>query len=114
MARNGGRPDQRSAEAHDYRRLYKTARWRRVRETQLSANPLCAMCLEDGRVTPATVCDHVDPKDKLDPELFFTGKKASLCGPHHNSTKQRMEKRGHGIGHDASGLPLDPNHPWNR
>lgn len=70
------------------------------------------MCLPTP--VPATVCDHVDPRDKQDPELFFTGRKQSLCAPHHNSTKQREEKRGHIIGCDESGAPLDPNHPWNR
>lgn len=106
------RPDYRSAQASEYRHLYRTARWRRERAKQLADHPLCAMCLP--RVTAATICDHVDRKDKLDPERFFTGRKQSLCKAHHDSTKQREEKRGHLIGCDENGRPLDPNHPWNQ
>jgi 5-methylcytosine-specific restriction protein A len=104
--------DQRSEKATEYRRLYRTKRWLAERADHLSRNPLCAMCLP--RTTAATVCDHVDPRDKDDPELFFTGKKQSLCKAHHDSTKQREEKRGHMIGSDESGAPLDPRHPWNK
>ena len=106
------RPDQRSQQAQEYRRLYKTARWLRERAKQLADHPLCVMCLP--LVTPATICDHVDPSDKRDPERFFTGSKQSLCKTHHDSTKQRQERRGYTIGCDEGGRPLDPNHPWNR
>lgn len=106
------RPDRRSAEAAAYRRLYRTRRWLQERDRQLTEHPLCAMCLP--RVTAATVCDHVDPRDKDDPETFFTGAKQSLCKTHHDSTKQREERRGHVIGCDDAGMPLDPNHHWNR
>lgn len=105
-------PDRRSAEAAAYRRLYRTRRWLQERDRQLTEHPLCAMCLP--RVTAATVCDHVDPRDKDDPETFFAGAKQSLCKTHHDSTKQREERRGHIIGCDDAGMPLDPNHHWNR
>ena len=106
------RSDRRSTQALAYRHLYRTARWKAERAKQLADHPLCAMCLP--RVTAATICDHVDPKDKLDPERFFTGRKQSLCKEHHDSTKQREEKRGHVIGSDESGAPLNPRHPWNK
>ena len=41
--------------------LYDTARWRRVRAYQLQIEPLCRMCAEQGRTTPANVVDHVEP-----------------------------------------------------
>ena len=69
------------------------------------------MCLP--RVTPATVCDHVDKDSKRTVDGFFGGPFQSLCKDHHDSTKQRQEKRGHVIGCDEAGVPLDPNHPWN-
>ncbi|WP_216361182.1 hypothetical protein [Caulobacter mirabilis] len=106
------RTDRRSHEAAEYRKLYKTARWRRIRAEQLAREPLCRMCLKADSVSVTTVCDHIDPKDKRDPELFFTGAKQSLCKDHHDSSKQREEKRGHEIGCDESGFPLDPSHPW--
>ena len=106
------RLDQRSDKAVEYRSLYRTARWRQERAKQLADHPLCTMCLP--RVMAATICDHVDPKDKLDPETFFKGPFASLCKLHHDSSKQRQERRGHGIGSNEQGYPIDPDHPWNK
>lgn len=111
-------PYRRSPEADAYRRLYKTARWLRLRLGQLAAEPLCCMCAAQGRVTAATVCDHVDPKTKLDPSTFFDGPFQSLCDedPYrcHSSRKQRIEALGYEPGCTSTGRPVDPAHPWNR
>src|SRR6516162_5522442 len=40
---------------------YSTARWARIRKHQLLQHPLCKYCAERGIVTPATICDHVEP-----------------------------------------------------
>ena len=106
--------DARSVDAREYRRLYRTARWRRTREAQLAAHPLCEMCLEQRTITPATVCNHVNKDSKATEEGFFAGPVNSLCAPHHDSTQQRQERRGYTIGCAEDGKPLDPNHHWNR
>lgn len=97
--------DKRSDHAKQYRKLYRTARWKRVRADQLTRHPLCQMCAAQGRVTAATVCDHINPNDKMDPELFFTGPKQSLCDAApwrcHSSRKQRDERR-----QEAGKLPI--------
>lgn len=85
------RRDARSVKAKAYRRLYNTAQWKRRRANQLTAYPLCAMCKEEGRLTPATVADH-DPPHKGDPDIFFHGHLVSLCSTHHDSTKQAQER----------------------
>jgi len=108
-----GRPDQRSAEAEAYRALYKTKDWYRIRGRQLRDHPFCRMCADTGIVTPATVCDHVEPH-RGDRVKFFGGPFQSLCKPHHDTTKRRQEMTGIVRGTDAEGRPLDPNHPWNR
>jgi 5-methylcytosine-specific restriction enzyme A len=36
------------------------ARWQRRRAQQLAAEPRCIMCKLDGKITPATVADHVE------------------------------------------------------
>lgn len=72
-----------------YKRWYKTAKWQKLRERQLSADPLCSMCRP--RITPATVCDHVKPH-KGNEALFWSGPFQSLCATCHNSDKQRIEK----------------------
>lgn len=104
--------DTRSEAAQEYRRLYRTRRWRDVRADQLSRHPLCAMCLP--RVTAATVVDHVIKDSKKTEEGFFAGPFASLCKAHHDSAKQKQERRGYVIGSDESGTPLDPNHHWHK
>lgn len=45
-------------------RFYDTAAWRRLRNTFLSTHPLCACCIEHGRVEPATDIHHIIPYDR--------------------------------------------------
>jgi 5-methylcytosine-specific restriction protein A len=80
-----------------WRKLYGTARWQRTAQHQLTNEPLCATCLAAGRITPATVCDHVDPESKRTVEGFFEGPFQSLCDQYpwrcHSRVKQ-LEERG--------------------
>lgn len=85
------RPDPRSADALEYRRLYRTKRWQATRARQLADHPLCAMCLP--RIIAATICNHVDKAAKLTEEGFFAGPFSSLCAAHHDSAQQRDERR---------------------
>jgi hypothetical protein len=75
--------------AHDA--WYKTYRWQKLRARHLASSPLCVMCEEEGRATPATICDHVEPH-RGDPEKFWSGPFQSLCKPHHDGTKQSLER----------------------
>ncbi len=93
MAAKGRRPDYRSPEAAEYRKLYKTARWQHIRTAQLTDEPLCRMCRKEGRITAATVCDHIE-QHKGDPIKFFAGPFQSLCKPHHDGAKQSEERTG--------------------
>jgi 5-methylcytosine-specific restriction protein A len=91
--------------------LYNRRRWRdRLRKAQLDRQPLCKMCLEEGRTTPATVADHVVPH-KGDRMLFWRGKLQSLCKLHHDSAKKRAEARGYDTRIGEDGWPTDPKHP---
>ena len=87
------RRDSRSKEAAAYRAWYKTPIWKAIRLNQLSTHPLCCMCEAEGRVTVATVCDHIKPH-KGDWALFVGGPFQSLCASHHSSDAQRIEKGG--------------------
>lgn len=98
-------PDYRSPEAATYRKFYKTARWRQIRAAQLAAQPLCVMCQAAGQITPATVCDHIEPH-KGDPDKFWGGPFQSLCKPHHDGPKQSEERTGRVKGCDNEGWPL--------
>lgn len=76
-----------------HKHLYDSRRWRQMRSLQLSIEPLCRMCQAEGRVTAATVADHVTPH-KGDEALFFRGELQSLCKRHHDSDKQIIERGG--------------------
>lgn len=90
------------------------SRWQKARAGYLRNHPLCADCEQRGRVTIATVVDHVIPH-KGDMTLFWdSGNWQPLCASCHNSTKQRLEKSGKVVGCDVDGLPVDPNHWWKR
>lgn len=93
-------------------RLYGR-RWAKKRARQLQDEPLCRLCLKAGRLTPATVADHIEPH-RNDPVKFWKGRLQSLCATCHNAVKQAQEKTGHLRGGDLDGLPLDPNHHWNQ
>ena len=96
-----------------YSHLYGT-RWRKARLGFLVSHPLCCMCQDDGKIEPATTVDHRIPH-KGDQKLFWDkGNWQALCTSHHNATKQRAEARGVVPGHDATGQPTDPSHPWAR
>lgn len=68
------------------------SRWDKARRTFLSRHPLCVMCEREGRVTAATVVDHIIPH-RGDQKLFWdTGNWQSLCKPHHDRDKQRHDR----------------------
>ncbi|MDE1487883.1 HNH endonuclease signature motif containing protein [Xenorhabdus bovienii] len=104
------------------------SKWSKARLAFLQQHPLCVMCHQQGRLTPATVVDHIVPhklKDAINANnseaiktarRLFWGKAnwQSLCASHHNSTKQRIEKRNREIGCDVNGIPIDDNSHWNK
>lgn len=72
-------------------KLYRSKRWQKLRAWHLSKQPLCVMCKAAGKLTAATVVDHVTPH-KGDAALFLAPTNLqSLCKPHHDSDKQRQE-----------------------
>lgn len=87
------------------RRLYSTARWLTLRANHLAEHPLCKMCERDGVVTPATVCDHVEPH-RDDVDAFWRGPFQSLCDPCHSSRKQREEHGRESLTWGADGWPI--------
>jgi 5-methylcytosine-specific restriction endonuclease McrA len=92
---------------------YANPRWRRLRKQVLAEQPLCALCARSGRETPATVVDHVQPH-RGDWNLFWARENLqALCATCHSGIKRIEENKGHSQACDATGLPLDPRHPWN-
>lgn len=89
-------------------------RWRNLRKAFLTENPLCVMCADEGRMTPATEVDHIK-KHSGDVVLFFDASNwQGLCAYHHRSVKAQMERSGKVKGNKADGTPIDPNHHWTK
>lgn len=93
--------------------LYDRQRWQNLRRHQLRTHPLCAFCLKQGIVTPATVADHIEPHND-DINKFWLGKLQSLCASCHSGAKQQIETQGFANGCGVDGMPLDPRHPFYR
>ena len=87
--------------------------WRKLRAHVLAGEPLCRHCTAKG-IGPvvATEVDHADnnPANNAPENL------QPLCREHHSQKTARDQ--GHTVnermGCDASGMPLDPCHPWNK
>lgn len=98
-----------SARARGY-----TRQWDVFRLAFLREHPLCAMCEAQGRVTAASVVDHIVPH-RGDMAIFWReGNHQPLCPPCHNSAKQAEERRGYSDAIGADGWPADPAHPVMR
>lgn len=76
-----------------YRKLYKTARWQKLRWSILVRDLFtCQMCGKIGADTSKLVCDHVE-QHHGDPIAFWAGPFQTLCAdPCHNTHKQRLER----------------------
>jgi 5-methylcytosine-specific restriction protein A len=97
----------------DWRSWYATAAWQRRRAQQLAKAPLCEFCLAEGRVTAATVCDHVEPH-RGDLLKFRRGALRSLCKVHHDAGAKVEQARGYSTQVGLDGFPVDERHPVYR
>lgn len=60
------------------------SRWRAYRLAYLRSHPLCAQCEREGRLSPATVVDHIVPH-RGDRALFWQhDNHQPLCKPCHD------------------------------
>jgi 5-methylcytosine-specific restriction enzyme A len=64
-------------------RGYCSARWRKLRDYKLSLDPLCSVCLTQGKTTIATDVDHLrrhaGPHDPLFWDLSNVDSKCKSC-----------------------------------
>lgn len=60
------------------------SRWRKARRAYLLHHPLCVECEKEGKLTPATVVDHITPH-RGDKKLFWDKTNwQPLCKEHHD------------------------------
>lgn len=79
--------------------FYNSPKWRKTREYILNQEPLCRMCLEDGKVRPAKIVDHIKPISKQDYDDYINKGDESivldfdnlrpLCKWHHSFVTNR-------------------------
>jgi 5-methylcytosine-specific restriction endonuclease McrA len=100
--------EQRSPAAVRYRRWYASAAWRQLRTGQLEASPWCAFCRQAGRRTRATQVDHRIPHRGDAHRFFDPNNLVSLCKPHHDATKARIEAGRTVVAVGLDGWPLPP------
>jgi 5-methylcytosine-specific restriction endonuclease McrA len=68
-----------------------TYAWQKASKAFILANPLCAMCERQGRVTATALVDHIEPH-RGDMTLFWDKSNwQPLCTTCHSSVKQREE-----------------------
>jgi 5-methylcytosine-specific restriction endonuclease McrA len=107
-----------SPEADEYRRLYKTAEWQRLREEVIRRDMgtcrMCGILCKTGERSPRTATvDHVTPH-KGGLELFFDPANLQLlCAACHDGSKKFSESRGYSREVGLDGYPTDPRHPIN-
>jgi 5-methylcytosine-specific restriction enzyme A len=101
-----------NSQSQPWRTWYTLQRWRKRAKHQLAIEPLCALCLERNQLTPATIADH-HPPHKGDWAAFRLGPIRSLCRDCH-SRQWAIDARGYRSDIGDDGLPLDPDHPFNR
>jgi len=71
-------------------------KWQQARERFLREHPLCCYCQRTGRVTAASIVDHVIPHKGDDAKFWDESNWQPLCKPCHDSTKKAEEARGGG------------------
>lgn len=68
-----------------------TSAWSRASKAFLKRHPLCALCKKEGRLTPATVTDHITPW-KGDRALFWDSSNwQPLCKECHDKKTARED-----------------------
>jgi 5-methylcytosine-specific restriction endonuclease McrA len=87
-----------------WRDWYSLQSWRRRAKHQLRIEPLCRACRDKGRITSATVADHIVPH-RGDWNAFRLGELQSLCSDCHAS-KWSTDRRGFGDAISDDGLPI--------
>lgn len=78
-----GKEKARAAARRQNKRALKTnsTRWRHIRAVVLSMEPVCRLCWDEGRTTPANEVDHIDG----DPGNNAMENLQALCKPCHSA-----------------------------
>ena len=85
------------------RKIYNTSRWKRLRKRKFSINPLCEMCLKEGKTTLAEDIHHIQSFMQTEDRwermalAYDIGNLMSLCKKHH----QMIHNQKHSVAEDV-------------
>src|SRR6267142_3390679 len=92
-------------------KLYRRNRWAKISKLVLQRDKICARCVRDGKVEPATLTHHVNEWRPNSTELdFWRGPFEALCFTCHEKHHGRANKE-YIRDIDESGWPCDERHP---
>jgi 5-methylcytosine-specific restriction protein A len=91
------RPELRQQYTKDTDPFYSSTRWKKTRAAFKRANPLCAECLRNNKLTPGVVCDHVIPR-AVRPDLEWAWDNLQmLCVPCDATKRATTDKHGRNL-----------------
>lgn len=96
----------------EYKNLYNSKQWQRLRYYQLLKHPLCKFCADLGLITNARIVDHIQPHKGDESLMFNADNLQSLCKSCHDKVKATIERKGYLIGSNLNGMPHDTNSHW--
>ena len=67
-------------------------KWQQARKKFLQAHPICVRCYAEGKITEATVVDHIIPH-RGDMKLFWDKSNWQPLCEHHHNVKTKTEDR---------------------
>src|SRR5262245_24385115 len=73
---------------------YNSKLWKIRRKQQLERQPLCARCLQENRIVPASIAHHTIPH-RGNWKIFISARLESLCKSCHDGIIQSIEVRGY-------------------
>jgi len=82
-----------------YQYIYQDKRWRLLRATKIANNPLCEICLANGRVTIADEVHHIKPFEisvgqvELEERAFDYNNLMSLCTGCHKKIHVQLSQK---------------------
>ena len=67
---------------HHNTQFYQSSPWRKLRKMKLDQDPMCEICQQQGKLTPAQMVDHIVPINKGGAPLDLDNLQ-SLCNACH-------------------------------
>lgn len=88
--------------------------WKKLRAQVLAEEPLCRWCLARGEYVVSTDVDHIKDSREDYSDDNRRENLAGLCHECHSLKTARSMGKSINLGCDVNGMPIDPDHPWNR